>query len=56
VAGPEHNELRGQALPIMQALPTRLQYPPADGGWIEIATADALIAEVSLAADITDVR
>jgi hypothetical protein len=39
----------------MQALPTRLQYPPAGGGNFYPA-ADALISEVSSAADITDVR
>lgn len=54
--GPETNMmLRAQTRPIFEALPARLQ-PDNPRSWIEIAQADALIAEVTAAAPLTDAR
>jgi ubiquinone/menaquinone biosynthesis C-methylase UbiE len=44
---PEHNPmLRAQMAPVVKALPQRL-LQPRSGGWIEIAEASALMAEVN---------
>lgn len=54
--GPAHNEmLRAQMEPVMRALPPHL-LTPQKGGWMEVAEADALAAEVRAAGPFTDVR
>jgi SAM-dependent methyltransferase len=46
--------LRAQMGPVAQALPARLAGPPPPGGWMEIAEAPALVAEVTAAAPLVD--
>lgn len=54
--GPAHNEmLRAQMEPVIRALPPHL-LAPQKGGWMEVAEADALAAEVRAAGPFTDVR
>jgi ubiquinone/menaquinone biosynthesis C-methylase UbiE len=54
--GPEHNPmLRLQMEPIMRTLPQRL-LPTEHRGWLEVATADALIAELREVTSLTDFR
>ncbi|MFO0628569.1 MAG: methyltransferase domain-containing protein [Polyangiales bacterium] len=54
--GPAHNEmLRAQMEPILRALPPHLLTPPK-GGWMEVAEADALAAEVRAAGPFTDLQ
>lgn len=54
--GPAHNEmLRAQMEPVVRALPPHL-LTPQKGGWMEVADADALAAEVRAAGDFTDLR
>lgn len=54
--GPAHNEmLRAQMEPVTRALPPRL-LAPQKGGWMEVAEADALAAEVRAAGAFTDLR
>jgi ubiquinone/menaquinone biosynthesis C-methylase UbiE len=54
---PEHNALaREQGLPVVRALPARLQPKVPGGGWMEISNAEALLAEVTKVAPLTDLR
>ncbi len=54
--GPETNMmLRAQTKPVLEALPAHL-LPSNARSWIEISRADALIAEVTTAAPLTDAR
>lgn len=53
--GPEHNDmLRAQVAPLLEALPPHLL--PQEKGWLEIADADGLTAEVAAAAPLEDIR
>lgn len=55
--GPQQNELlRAQMEPMMAALPERLRQAPPPGGWLAIADADALRAEILEVAPLTHVR
>jgi SAM-dependent methyltransferase len=53
---PDNPMLRHQMEPVGRALPPRLQQPPPKGTWLEIATADALAAEVMEAGTLRDAR
>ena len=54
--GPQGNQmLREQLAPLVKALPQHL-LPKQGGGWMEVATADALVAEVSASGQFTDVH
>ncbi|MBP9085486.1 MAG: methyltransferase domain-containing protein [Kofleriaceae bacterium] len=55
--GPMHNPMmRAQLAPVMQALPAHLQPTNTKGSWLEIATAETLIDEVTAAAPLVDAR
>jgi enediyne biosynthesis protein CalE5 len=53
--GPEHNPmLRAQIEPIIEALPP--EHLPQEKGWLEVADADALLAEVTTSAPFENAR
>lgn len=55
--GPEHNAmLRTQMKPLMETLPDRIKQAAPARSWLEIATPDALIAEVTRETDLVDAR
>jgi ubiquinone/menaquinone biosynthesis C-methylase UbiE len=55
--GPSHNPmLRNQMEPVGCALPARLQQPPPKGNWMEISSAETLVAEVTQTGAFRDVR
>jgi ubiquinone/menaquinone biosynthesis C-methylase UbiE len=55
--GPAHNPMmRAQMAPVMQAMPPHLVPSHTKGSWLEIATAEALIAEVTTTAPLVNAR
>lgn len=55
--GPAHNPMmRAQMAPVMQAMPAHLVATPPKGSWLDIATAETLIAEVTTAAPFVEAR
>ena len=55
--GPAHNPMmRAQMAPVMQAMPPHLVPSHTKGSWLEIATAEALIAEVTATAPLVNAR
>jgi ubiquinone/menaquinone biosynthesis C-methylase UbiE len=55
--GPADNAmLRHQMEPVGRSLPQRLQQPPPKGTWLEVSTADTLLAEVTETGAFRDAR
>ncbi len=53
--GPAHNPMmRAQMAPMMQAMPPHLHPNQTKGSWLDIGTAETLIAEVTTAAPFVD--